>query len=291
MYMLKIAIVLLVTLVNEYELTNAYSLLKRGNDGTNSALINSHNITTNKNDTDNINETDPNSLINIKTDKNFFKIRKNMNKLYNTLYATDIDGIYITREDKYNNNTTMSESSINSNNSYSDNKTKMENEYNENNENTTTTTVNNVISLSKKDSNILKHNNFKKSKFHSAQILNTELKNNNIINAFDKPMYKNNNTEMLYNSNNANINMYIPKNNNINNTNSDMNVNNVYDIYGNNEKMKSESNFAVINYIKDFFQNSPYIKRFKNFVELFFNKYDQRVLESTIFFNFDETLF
>ncbi|KJP89641.1 hypothetical protein AK88_00599 [Plasmodium fragile] len=63
------------------------------------------------------------------------------------------------------------------------------------------------------------------------------------------------------------------------------------ELFGKNEKLKSESNFSLMDYLKDLFQNSTYIKKFQNFIEIFFNKYDQRVLESTIFFNFDETLF
>lgn len=63
------------------------------------------------------------------------------------------------------------------------------------------------------------------------------------------------------------------------------------EILGKSEKLKSESKFAFLDYLKDLFQKSTYVKKFQNFIELFFNKYDQRVLESTIFFNFDETLF
>ncbi|GAB66182.1 hypothetical protein PCYB_083430 [Plasmodium cynomolgi strain B] len=62
-------------------------------------------------------------------------------------------------------------------------------------------------------------------------------------------------------------------------------------LFGKSEKLKSESKFALMDYLKDFFQKSTYMKKFQNFIEIFFNKYDQRVLESTIFFNFDETLF
>ncbi|CAG9479164.1 conserved Plasmodium protein, unknown function [Plasmodium vivax] len=62
-------------------------------------------------------------------------------------------------------------------------------------------------------------------------------------------------------------------------------------LWGESEKLKSESKFALMDYLKDFFQKSTYMKKFQNFIEIFFNKYDQRVLESTIFFNFDETLF
>ncbi|CAD2097919.1 conserved Plasmodium protein, unknown function [Plasmodium vinckei] len=65
----------------------------------------------------------------------------------------------------------------------------------------------------------------------------------------------------------------------------------VFEIFGNNEKVKSESKFGIFNYLKSYFEKSPYITNFYNFVEMFFNKYDQRVLESTTFFNFDETLF
>ncbi|CXI03354.1 conserved Plasmodium protein, unknown function [Plasmodium berghei] len=65
----------------------------------------------------------------------------------------------------------------------------------------------------------------------------------------------------------------------------------VFEIFGNNEKVKSESKFGIFNYLKSYFEKSPYIKNFYNFVEMFFNKYDQRVLESTTFFNFDEILF
>ncbi|ANQ07996.1 Uncharacterized protein PCOAH_00020880 [Plasmodium coatneyi] len=63
------------------------------------------------------------------------------------------------------------------------------------------------------------------------------------------------------------------------------------ELLGKSEQLKSESNFSLLDYLKGFFQKSTYIKKFQNFIELFFNKYDQRVLESTIFFNFDETLF
>lgn len=65
----------------------------------------------------------------------------------------------------------------------------------------------------------------------------------------------------------------------------------VFEIFGNNEKVKSESKFGIFNYLKSYFEKSPFIKNFYNFVEMFFNKYDQRVLESTTFFNFDEILF
>ncbi|CRG98748.1 conserved Plasmodium protein, unknown function [Plasmodium relictum] len=70
-----------------------------------------------------------------------------------------------------------------------------------------------------------------------------------------------------------------------------LNKQNAFGVFGNGEKMKSESRFAIFNYLKDFFQNSSYMKNFRNFIEIFFNKYDQRILESTVFFNFDETLF
>ncbi|EUD65618.1 hypothetical protein C922_03864 [Plasmodium inui San Antonio 1] len=62
-------------------------------------------------------------------------------------------------------------------------------------------------------------------------------------------------------------------------------------LFGQSEKLKSESKFALMDYLKELFQKSTYMKRFQNFIEIFFNKYDQRVLESTVFFNFDETLF
>lgn len=65
---------------------------------------------------------------------------------------------------------------------------------------------------------------------------------------------------------------------------------NILDVYGQNEKMKSESTFNLLNFFKNLYQKYTYLN-FKEYVDLFFKKYDERVLESISYFNFDEILF
>ncbi|SOV20898.1 conserved Plasmodium protein, unknown function [Plasmodium sp. DRC-Itaito] len=188
----------------------------------------------------NINNSEMNSHNNSNNNMNGgLKMRKNVNKLFNTLYPNEIN-----KEEKEINNT----NNVNEKQSYINN----------------TNNINNI---------------------------NNDDNNNNNNSNYDDLLYKNEKDD-LYHMNDIDNVKIINDDSQYNKTSSyEEKQKTTFDIVGNNEKMKSESKFAIVNYLKDFFQNSPYVKNFQNTIEVFFNKYDQRILESTVFFNFDETLF
>ncbi|CAB38980.1 hypothetical protein PFAG_00465 [Plasmodium falciparum Santa Lucia] len=207
--------------LNELNFHEVYDLKRpKGRNIKNSEMINNNN--NNNNDYNNMNGG--------------LKMRKNVNKLFNTLYPNDIN-----KEEKEINNY----NNVKEKRSYINNT----NNINHNNNNNDDNNNNNNDMIYKNEEDNLQHMN---------DIENVKSINNNIQN---------------------------------NKTSSYEKQKTTFDIVGNNEKMKSESKFAFVNYLKDFFQNSPYVKNFQNAIEVFFNKYDQRILESTVFFNFDETLF
>ncbi|SOV73956.1 conserved Plasmodium protein, unknown function [Plasmodium sp. gorilla clade G3] len=172
------------------------------------------------------------------------KMRKNVNKLFNTLYPNDIN-----KEEIENNNY----NNVNEKQSYINNMNNIN--HNNNNDNNNNSNYNDMIYKNEEDDLQLMND------IENVKIINNDIQNNNLIK-------EENNKTSSYEKQNT-----------------------TFDIVGNNEKMKSESKFAIVNYLKEFFQNSPYVKNFQNAIEVFFNKYDQRILESTVFFNFDETLF
>ncbi|SBT79323.1 conserved Plasmodium protein, unknown function [Plasmodium malariae] len=248
MYIVILSILLLcITFFNGRTFNNAYSTSKVKENG-NTLYTGFRTKEDKENYVNNLNNLNSYNLINAKKEKNAFKIRKNMNKLYNALYPSEIEEEH---EQVRNENDTYEKDE---NKVYSGNYEK-----------------HGPPSVDKISADNTSNNNLKKNDFKSRNVFNKEMKSNFIIDEDGLAVHnKNGYKDIDY---------------------GDINKQRTFDIFGSNEKVKSESNFAIVNYLKDFFQNSPYIKNFQNFIEVFFNKYDQRVLESTVFFNFDETLF
>ncbi|CRG94305.1 conserved Plasmodium protein, unknown function [Plasmodium gallinaceum] len=222
MYQVKLSIFYIIFLL-QFIVAYSYSNTKVNENG--NILSSNLSIKNKKNNFKNLNSGD---IIDAKKEKNDIKIRKNMNKLYNTLFPDDIE-----KKNEKSNFDNKYEKEHFEDNSYRIN-----------------------IPIDEKDLNNKKLDK-KSDTLKNTELFNNEMKIENIKNGDEITINKQN----------------------------------TFGILGNGEKMKSESKFAIFNYLKDFFQNSSYIKNFRNYIEIFFNKYDQRIMESTIFFNFDETLF
>ncbi|GAW80669.1 hypothetical protein, conserved [Plasmodium gonderi] len=237
-------------------------------------------------------------ITNARKERNGFKIRKNVNKLYSTLYPNEME-----MEEEIRENQGYNEHVKNNMGKYS------KHEIQDKNKDYDILKSSTYGTAGRNGNEVVRHNRGRVH-FPNGNIMNKELSGSYLVSPGE---FLHNNSIIVEGSNNEDETTIANNSINAEGTsngetriitsswgggggggNNDKYITdkkNALHILGSSEKMKSESKFAMVDYLKDFFQNSEYMKKFQRFIEIFFNKYDQRVLESTIFFNFDETLF